>query len=97
MHVILYDDNDKETKFCKNEDCKEARFTSDRAPVRKMKMFSLAKIVSLWLANDKIRSLMQYRYKYKFSSKGYTGFLDGNAHKTLLDIGCLKSRHDIAL
>ena len=62
---MLYNDNDKETKFCKNEDCKEARFTLDGAPVRKMKMSSLAKITSLWLANDKTRDLMQYRYKYK--------------------------------
>lgn len=94
---MLYDQDDQETIVCKNPACKLPRNNLDGTPVRTMKMFSISKIVALWLSNENTRQLMTYRDNYQRKNNSYEDYYDGEEYQRLIQMGCFQSPSDVAI
>lgn len=94
---MLFPKDDSSVIVCKNEKCKEPRFTNDMNIRREMAMVPVGQQMSMMLSNPKTRELMKYRSQYQSKPSTYEDYFDGQCYKDLQAAGHLLDENEIAL
>lgn len=74
---MLFPKDDSSVVVCKNEKCKEPRFTNDMKIRREMTMVPVGQQMSMMLSNPKTRELMKCRSQYQFKPSTCEDCFDG--------------------